>query len=146
MRHLRFAVTALCASVLVFAPTAVFVAGPAHADCSGAGDFGAGSGCPPPGDTSGSGGSGGEAWPPTSVDWPPSQDSDSTDSGGKSTPIVLADGQTAPARPVHPTGSASATAASTGSSTSTSTPPTPIVPVGAATSAAPSTAIVAPAG
>lgn len=140
MSHVKFAVAALCASVLVFAPTAVLVAGPANADCSGAGDFGAGSGCPPPGDTSGSGGSGGETWPPTSVDWPPSQDSSSSsDSGDKSTPIVLADGQTAPARPVHPTDS-------TGTSTSTSTPPTPIVPVGAASTAAPSTVIVAPGG
>jgi hypothetical protein len=101
-------------------------AGIANADCTGAGDYGAGSGCAPPGDSSGSGG--GESWPPTAVDWPPSQSSNSnSDSGGSdagaggdsmSTPIVMPDGQQAPL-------------AKHSESKSTSTPPTPIVPVGA---------------
>ncbi|MCV7013250.1 hypothetical protein [Mycolicibacterium madagascariense] len=146
MRHLRFAAAALSAGVLVLAPVAVVVAGPARADCTSAGDFGAGSGCPPPGDTSGGGS--GESWPPTSVDWPPSQDSsDSSSSGDKSTPIVLPDGQTAPTRPAHPADTSSASGGtSSSSSTSTSASPTPIVPVGAVATAAPSTVIVAPGG
>jgi hypothetical protein len=103
----------------IVAPTGI-----AYADCTGAGDFGAGSGCAPPGDSSGSGG--GESWPPTAVDWPPSQSSNS-DSGGSdagaggdsmSAPIVMPDGQQAPP-------------AKHSESKSTSTPPTPIVPVGA---------------
>jgi hypothetical protein len=103
----------------IVAPTGI-----AYADCTGAGDFGAGSGCAPPGESSGSGG--GESWPPTAVDWPPSQSSNS-DSGGSdagaggdsmSAPIVMPDGQQAPP-------------AKHSESKSTSTPPTPIVPVGA---------------
>jgi hypothetical protein len=103
----------------IVAPTGI-----AYADCTGAGDFGASSGCAPPGDSSGSGG--GESWPPTSVDWPPSQSSDSDSSGGDagaggdsmSTPIVMPDGQKAPP-------------AKHSEAKSTSTPPIPIVPVGA---------------
>jgi len=49
---------------------ALLPAGAAQADCDTPGDFGAGSGCPPPGSDS-SGGGGTESWPPTSVDWPP---------------------------------------------------------------------------
>jgi hypothetical protein len=106
---------------------AVLPADIAQAACTGAGDFGAASGCAP----SDSGGSSkGESWPPTSVDWPPQQDadagsdsSDSSDKGGgdaQSTPIVMPDGQTAP-QATHSLGS---------DSTSTSTPAKPIVPVG----------------
>jgi hypothetical protein len=110
--------------------------GMAHADCTTAGDFGAGSGCAPPGGSSGSGNA--ESWPPTSVDWPPKLSSDSGndnggDSGGKGgsggggggtqpTPIVMPGGQ----KP------APATPSSGSNSTSTSTPPKPIVAVGAA--------------
>jgi len=48
---------------------------PAAADCNGAGQFGAGAGCAPPG-----GGSSAQNWPPASVDWPPGgSDSDSGD-------------------------------------------------------------------
>jgi hypothetical protein len=111
--------------------------GVAHADCTTAGDFGAGSGCAPPGDSSGSGNA--ESWPPTSVDWPPKLSSDSGndnggDSGGKGgggggsgggaqpTPILMPNGQ----KP------APATPSSGSNSTSTSTPPKPIVSVGAA--------------
>jgi hypothetical protein len=94
----------------------------AAADCTMAGDFGAASGCAPPGGDSGGGG--GDSWPPTSVDWPPN--ADSGDSGGDSgsgggggkskaaTPIVMPEGMTAPA-----------------ASTDTSSTPTPIVPVDA---------------
>jgi hypothetical protein len=121
--------------------------GIANADCTTAGDFGAGAGCAPPGDSSGSGKT--ESWPPTSVDWPPQlgsdSDKDSADTGGggaKPTPIVMPNGQ----KPLP------ATAASGSDSTSTSTPPTPIVAVGSAptatnpsTSATP-TPIVTPHG
>jgi hypothetical protein len=116
---------------------AVIPAAVAWADCSGAGDFGAGSGCPPPGDTSGSGS--GESWPPTSVDWPPSQSSDSGDSAGgggggdTSTPIVMPDGQQAP---THGVG--------TKHESSSSTPPTPIVPVGAPVTGPAPSVIVTP--
>jgi hypothetical protein len=105
----------------------------AVADCTGAGDVGAGSGCPPPGDSSGSGNA--ESWPPTSVDWPPQLDSDtgSDDKGGSSTPIVMPDGQKAPP------------SAHSESSTSTSTPAKPIVPVGAPSAETTPTEIVAPA-
>lgn len=102
---------------------AVLPAGVAAADCTGAGDFGAGAGCPPPGDSSGSGNS--DSWPPTAVDWPPPQNSlygsdDSAGSGVESaTPIVMPDGQKAPP------------AAHSESPTSTSTSAKPIVPVGA---------------
>ncbi|MCV7228730.1 hypothetical protein [Mycolicibacterium komossense] len=107
-------------SVLVAAACfALLPAGLARADCTVAGDFGAGSGCPPPGGSSDSGG--GDSWPPTAVDWPPGADSgsDGGSGGGAAaspstapTPIVLPLGQEAPA-------------------TSISETPTPIVPVGA---------------
>ena len=95
----------------------------ASADCTIAGDFGAGAGCAPPGDSPGSGNT--ESWPPTSVDWPPqlksNSDSDSDKSGDtKTTPIVMPSGQKPPP----------ATAASGPDSTSTSTSAKPIVPVG----------------
>ena len=71
--------------------------GVANADCTTAGDFGAGASCPPPGSSSGSGNT--ESWPPTSVDWPPQLQSDSGSdnedaSGGraKPTPIVMPNG------------------------------------------------------
>ncbi|MGX9672353.1 hypothetical protein [Mycobacterium sp. HM-7] len=89
----------------------------ARADCTGAGDFGAGSGCAPPG----GGSSSAKAWPPTSVDWPPTVDSDSGSGGGDgsadSHPIVLPDGQ----KPSTTTSRASGAPA---------TPSVPIVPVG----------------
>ncbi|MCV7136076.1 hypothetical protein H7J06_24185 [Mycobacterium hodleri] len=115
-RVTRYAAVVLCSAALTMAP-----AGAAHADCTGAGDFGAGSGCPPPGDSGGSGG--GDSWPPTSVDWPPAQSSSSGDSDGgdahpPATPIVLPFGQ-APPPPAHPV-------------TSTTPTPTPIVPVAGA--------------
>ena len=93
--------------------------GIANADCTTAGDFGAGAGCTPPGSSSGSGNA--ESWPPTSVDWPPQLKSDS-DNGGDSnggdskgvrpTPIVMPNGQMP--RP-------------TSGATTTSATPTPIV-------------------
>jgi hypothetical protein len=109
----RLVVSVLAAAVCF----AVAPVGVATADCSGAGDFGASSGCPPPG---GSDSGGGDSWPPTSVDWPPGGDSgaDGSDQGSGAspskapTPIVLPLGQEAP--PV-----------------STSETPTPIVAVGA---------------
>ena len=101
----------------------------ASADCTIAGDFGAGSGCAPPGDSSGSGNT--ESWPPTSVDWPPQLDSDNGSDGksggdSQSTPIVMPNGEKPP--PAKP---------SSGSdSTRTSTPtPKPIVPVASAPAA-----------
>lgn len=126
-RTVAFVAVTLCSALLAVAPAAI-----AHADCTGAGDFGAGSGCPPPGDSDGSGG--GESWPPTSVDWPPSQSASSTSGssagGGGShaatVPIVMPDGQTAP-QAQKPTGDSTGTSAS------------PIVPVGAP-------AVVGPAG
>ncbi|MCX8561779.1 hypothetical protein OS122_12880 [Mycolicibacterium mucogenicum] len=90
----------------------------ARADCTGAGDFGAGSGCAPPG----GGSSSAKAWPPTSVDWPPNVDSDSgggSGDSGESSPIVLPDGQ----KPSTTTSRTSAPATPTTSST-------PIVPLG----------------
>jgi hypothetical protein len=109
---------------------AVLPIGVAYADCNGAGDFGAGSGCAPPGSSSGSGNT--ESWPPTSVDWPPQlgsdSDKDSGDKGGgsaKPTPILMPNGQKSPP----------ATPASGSDSTSTSSPPTPIGPVGPAPTA-----------
>ena len=59
---------------------AVFPVGVAYADCTTAGDFGAGAGCTPPGDSSGAGKT--ESWPPTSVDWPPQLNSDSGSANG----------------------------------------------------------------
>jgi hypothetical protein len=136
----------IAAVVLSLIGWAVLPAGVAEADCTVAGDFGAGAGCAPP--SSGSGNA--ESWPPTSVDWPPQLDSDSgSDSKGggdaQSTPIVMPDGQQAPP----------ATHSSSSDPTSTSTPPKPIVPVGApaagttpatgtTTKSAEATAIVAP--
>lgn len=134
MRRRRWVAIAACAAWLSLALAfgAVVPAGVAYADCSGAGDFGAGSGCPPPGDTSGSGG--GESWPPTSVDWPPSQ-GDSGGGGGSgsgsgSGPIVMPDGQQIPS-----------TTRST-SAKDTFAPPTPIVPVDAPPNRPSTTAIV----
>jgi hypothetical protein len=120
----RWLVAAVVSAWFVAGWSVVAPTGIAYADCTGAGDFGASSGCAPPGDTSGSGG--GESWPPTSVDWPPSQSSDSDSGGGDAgaggdsmaSPIVMPDGQQAPP-------------AKHSESKSTSTPPTPIVPVGA---------------
>jgi hypothetical protein len=143
----RMAVGAVAACTLMAAFGLFPAAGVASADCTTAGDFGAGAGCSPPGASSGGGNS--EAWPPTAVDWPPSQDSASGDSGGgdggggkgggdKPTPIVMPDGSQ-PALGVHTSGSDSsgttstptpivgATTSSGGSSQSTSTTPTPIV-------------------
>jgi hypothetical protein len=109
---------------------AVLGVGIANADCTGAGDFGAASGCAPPG-SSGSGNT--ESWPPPAVDWPPQLGADSDkDNGGKggadakSTPIVMPSGQKPPP----------ATPSSDSDSTITSTPPKPIVPVGSAPIAA----------
>ncbi|MBP1821209.1 hypothetical protein [Mycobacterium sp. OAE908] len=111
MSTLRICVAAVALSL------AVWGAPVADADCTTAGDFGAGAGCAPPG--SGSDNSI-ESWPPTSVDWPPPLKSDSdSDSGGKTgdakpAPIVLPTGQK-PSPTVTP-------------STPTPTPtPTPIV-------------------
>gem|GEM_PF-1950725 len=140
----RMAAGAVAAWTLMAAFGMFPAAGVASADCTTAGDFGAGAGCSPPGASSGGGNS--EAWPPTGVDWPPSQDSASGDSGGgggkggddKPTPIVMPDGSQ-PALGVHTSGSDSssttspptpivgATTSSGGSSQSTSTTPTPIV-------------------
>jgi hypothetical protein len=131
------------AALAIVGWVAVVPVGVAYADCTGAGDFGAGSGCAPPGSSSGSGNT--ESWPPTSVDWPPQlgsdSDKDNGDKGGgdaKSTPIVMPSGQKPPP----------ATPSSNSDSTSTSTSPTPIVPVGPAptsgTSSATPTPIVAP--
>jgi hypothetical protein len=133
--------TAAAAFVLA-GSVALLPVGIADADCTTAGDFGAGSGCSPPGGSSGSGNT--ESWPPKSVDWPPQLSSDSGndnggDSGGKggnggnggngggggdasSTPIVMPSGQKPPP----------AKSSSGSDSTSTSTSPTPIVPVGSA--------------
>lgn len=134
----RWLVTAFVSAWFVAGWSIVAPTGIAYADCTGAGDFGASSGCAPPGDTSGSGG--GESWPPTSVDWPPSQSSDSDSSGGDtgagdsmSTPIVMPDGQQAPP-------------AKHSESKSTSTPPAPIVPVGAPSEVKTPDTIVAASG
>jgi hypothetical protein len=113
----------IAAAALSLIGWAVLPVGTANADCTVAGDFGAGAGCPPPGDSSGSGNA--ESWPPTSVDWPPqlASDAGSDDKGGggaESTPIVMPNGQKPPP-------------AAHLDSTSTSTPPKPIVPVGAPT-------------
>jgi hypothetical protein len=92
----------------------------ARADCTGAGDFGAGSGCAPPG----GGSSSAKAWPPTSVDWPPNVDSDSAGEDDKresvSSPIVLPEGQ----KPSTTTSRAS------GVSATPTTTPAPIVAAG----------------
>jgi hypothetical protein len=125
--------------VLVAGWVTVLPTGVAAADCTGAGDFGAGAGCPPPGDSSGSGG--GESWPPTAVDWPPPQSSlsgsdDDSGKGDSATPIVMPDGQKAPP---------AAHSESTSTSTGTSTPAKPIVPVGAPSIATSPTEIVEPA-
>jgi hypothetical protein len=100
--------------------------GVAGADCTNAGDFGAGAGCPP-GDNSGSNKT--ESWPPTAVDWPPQLNDDESESGSKkggggggdetTTPIVMPNGQ-----------KASTVSSSNSDSKSTSTSETPIVPVG----------------
>jgi hypothetical protein len=123
------------AAVLVAGSVTLLPVGIADADCTTAGDFGAGAGCSPPGDSSGSGNA--ESWPPTSVDWPPKLSSDSENGnggegggkggsggsgGGQPTPIVMPNGQ----KP------ASTTPSSSSDSTSTSTTPKPIVPAGSA--------------
>ncbi|WP_082934585.1 hypothetical protein [Mycolicibacterium mucogenicum] len=110
MSAVRMVGVAASAWFLVCAPAA-------RADCTGAGDFGAGSGCAPPG----GGSSSAKAWPPT-VDWPPNVDADSpggSGDAGDSKPIVLPDGQ----KPSTTTPRASAPATPTRSSP-------PIVPVG----------------
>ena len=101
-------------------PVSVLLAPTAAADCTGAGDFGAASGCAAPG--GGSGSSATESWPPTSVDWPPQLDSAAGDdtSNGKSDktaspPIVLPAGQQA---------------SPAGGPTPTAEAPKPIVPAG----------------
>ena len=80
----------------------------ASADCTTAGDFGAGAGCAPPG----GGGSSAQAWPPTAVDWPPGGDADSGGKGGgehsgaddaSPAPIVMPDGQETPKAKTQPT-------------------------------------------
>ena len=133
----------IAAAAFVFAGSVTLLpVGIAHADCTTAGDFGAGAGCSPPGGSSGSGKA--EGWPPTSVDWPPQLSDDSgSNSGGKgggggddasSTPIVMPDGQKPPP----------AKSSSGSDSTSTSTPPKPIVPVGSAPLAATPTTSTTP--
>ena len=112
------------AAVTIVAATALMPVGVAHADCDTPGDFGAGSGCPPPGsDSSGSGG-GGESWPPTSVDWPPQFDSAlSGDSDKpKAPPIVMPDGTTSHAASSAPAPIVGAGSEPTTSTTATSTP------------------------
>lgn len=121
------------AAVLALAGWGVLIpVGVAGADCTTAGDFGAGAGCPPS-DSSGSNKT--ESWPPTAVDWPPQLGDDNSNEGSgknggnggsggggdKTTPIVMPNGQ----KP-------SATPSSGSDSTSTSTSETPIVPVGSA--------------
>jgi hypothetical protein len=133
----------IAAAAFVFAGSVTLLpVGIGHADCTTAGDFGAGAGCSPPGDSSGSGKA--QSWPPTSVDWPPQLSDDSgSNSGGKgggggddasSTPIVMPDGQKPPP----------AKSSSGSDSTSTSTPPKPIVPVGSAPLAATPTTSTTP--
>lgn len=103
----------------------------ANADCTVAGDFGAGAGCAPPGS-----GTSSQAWPPSSVDWPPG--GSDTDSGGKggggggghdggtpesaSPPIVVPNGQV----PVTKSQSMTSSGTSGGAQASAR----PIVPVG----------------
>ncbi|WP_445165455.1 hypothetical protein ACTXG7_16185 [Mycolicibacterium sp. Dal123E01] len=82
------------AALSIVAAMAVVPVGVAQADCDTPGDFGAGSGCPPPGSDS-SGGGGTESWPPTSVDWPPKFDSADSEKS-KAAPIVMPDGMTSP--------------------------------------------------
>ena len=133
--RVHFAVLAtLLAWLVLLMPVAT-----AHADCSGPGDFGAASGCAPPGDASGGGG--GESWPPTGVDWPPSQSDDSSGAGGAadgadggttSAPIVMPEGQHAP--PVTVAAQPSVT----------STPAVPIVAAGSP-AATPAATVIVPA-
>ena len=131
----------IAAAAFVFAGSLTLLpVGIAHADCTTAGAFGAGAGCAPPGNSSGSGNA--ESWPPTSVDWPPKLSSDTgSDSGdgnggggAKPTPIVMPDGQ----KP------APATPSSGSDSTSTSTPPKPIAAVGSASTATTTSTIPTP--
>lgn len=115
----RWVAIPVCSAWLFMGWMAIAPAGLAQADCTGAGDFGAGSGCPAPGANSGSGG--GDSWPPTAVDWPPAQSADADgDTGAPATapPIVLPSGQqAAPAAPA--------------TSDPSSPPKPPIVPVDA---------------
>jgi hypothetical protein len=112
------------ATLTIVAATALMPVGVAKADCDTPGDFGAGSGCPPPGSDSSGGGSGGESWPPTSVDWPPQFESalggDSEKS--KAPPIVMPDGATSHAAEKASPPIVGAGSDSTPSTTATSTP------------------------
>lgn len=132
MRACRIWIAAAAFSLVGW--VAVVPVGVAYADCTTAGDYGAGAGCAPPGSSDGSNKT--ESWPPTSVDWPPQLNADTGsdnggggggngDKGAKPTPIVMPSGQTPP----------SATLSSNYDSTSTSTSPTPIVPVGSSPAA-----------
>ncbi len=105
----------MLAVLSVLGCSVILPVGVAQADCDTPGDFGAGSGCPPPGSDS-SGGGGTQSWPPTSVDWPPQVESAGGGSNAKSTssPIVLPDGEAAHRK-------------SPATTISTSTTPTPIV-------------------
>ena len=108
--RIRIAITAL--SVVGWA--VLVPVGVAYADCTTAGDFGAGSGCAPPSTDSDKT----ESWPPTSVDWPPQLGSDTGTGGGnksdgtaKPTPIVMPSGRerspaTATTTPIVPVGAA----------------------------------------
>lgn len=119
----------LVASLVLVGCLLVSPAGVARADCDTPGDFGAGSGCPPPGsDSSDSGGT--ESWPPTSVDWPPKFDSafSGDNEKSKTPPIVMPDGMAAP--PAADTPTAPIVGAGSGSSTSSTTTSTPIVTPG----------------
>jgi hypothetical protein len=124
MRATRLWIAAVAFSLA--ASTALPPVGIAGADCTTAGDYGAGSGCAPPGSSSGSDKT--ESWPPTSVDWPPQLDSETATDGGKDdakpTPIVMPSGQKPPPStptPIVPVGPPAA------ATPTTSTTPTPIV-------------------
>ncbi|MBB3603767.1 hypothetical protein FHT40_003428 [Mycolicibacterium sp. BK556] len=118
----------LIASLSVIGCLLIAPAGVARADCDTPGDFGAGSGCPPPGsDSSDSGGT--ESWPPTSVDWPPKFDSafSGDNEKSKTPPIVMPEGMAAQPATNVPEAPAPIVGAGSGSSTSTSPTSTPIV-------------------
>ena len=104
----------LLAVLSVLGCSVILPVGVAQADCDTPGDFGAGSGCPPPGSDS-SGGGNTQSWPPTSVDWPPQFESAGGGSNEKST-----------SSPIVPDGEA-AHRKSPATTVSTSTTPTPIV-------------------
>jgi hypothetical protein len=122
----------LLAALALVGCIAVAPVGVAHADCDTPGDFGAGSGCPPPGSDSSGGESGTESWPPTSVDWPPQFDSalgGGDNDKSKAAPIVMPDGMAAQPAAGSPSSSpAPAPIVGAGSASgSTSTTSTPIV-------------------